>query len=756
MAGADNAARSLVDENEAHTNEPTTNNHRSFITEQRHHEVDDPCATPSWASASAASQSVGSSRGTHPSHSLVSGLEIDLEHEASSGLETRSQDLPEAASTYPLSETVFANVFWDMLRSSLGDGANDLGSTGLEMTNQSESTAMAALETSSPGICAPLLSVQDIERATPTLRSSRCVTPWELREVDEAPNMILSRMQRDIHALVRRIKPPEAPSKALADACLWLCQRFFFSHAHYPVKSEPLRHYASRPSMLMNLIAIGSLWNADERVYDHGRQLWLFTVRAASSRGTCLSLDDASVADLMSLLYVGHSYVLLSGDAMVHSLGRRAWISTHRMLEERLSVVPADPPSLDDLLAMSAESLDEAWHKWQREEESIRTTIGLCAYDSQQSLSMFRTPSPLTVLLQTRLPMPDELLAAASAQSWLTTYARFFPSFQRLCTPPCFGPLLLELHRCDNGLFRFEEHIERMAWPGIPLSEQILATLLEAIHVAWRLETDSNGKTSDFNSTSSLARSEDGPSCRTTVALRRWANLVKRVPKASSDKRFFLTERWHGIHLNMSFSGSRTVALLRSLPQRVRDSRPRYRGDADYPARTSIAAFRQELLPSRTVRQALYHAGCILARFTQLSRSASYPTYVVQGAFESAMFVVLCCLALQGMALSTSPFEIANLGSSSELEVLCSKHVAVGEEPCSTCGERQSSTPYGDRAASWINDGDVKQACFQGLALVENGHLILQLILDLLDSSKPKWCYALDCTDLLQSCQEHI
>ena len=712
---------------------------------------------------------------THPLHSIEGdpGSSSSAHDFLFGGLEH------EANIDNPFSEPVVANVFWEMLNASLAGGPPNEGLVTQDtmfdgewgrvrqhdwpLMNACSASAVSShwpagleLQPARSDAYSVPRNDQEGDYASQRPLDSRSVTPPEHRNAEEAPSLILKRMQRDIHSLARRIKPPAAPSKVRVESCLWLCRRFFAPHSYLPVHDKPLQHYLARPSMLINLIAIGSLWSPDQRVLERGRQLWLFTIRVASSRDARLANDDATIADLLSLLYIGQSYVLMSNDSTVSHLGRRAWISTYTMLEERKSLVNVGLPTVEQLTAMDAEEREKAWTAWQRDEEGVRATMGLCAYDSQQALSMFRTPSPLTVLMHTRLPLPDELLEAPSEDAWLASYVRLFPS--PLQHTPRFGALLSNLHKTSIDAMTPREMVDKLSWFGMAFSELTLSSLLEAIHVAWRLETDVNGRTSNFQKNSEGWYDETAQ-CGIMIALGNWARLwrycVGNVPP--SQGRHFLLERWHNIHLNLCFSSARVVSLLRLLPQREAGDIPRYRTDDSLESQASLETFRQYALSSSNIRQALFHAGAIFARFAHLGKSASFPVHVAKALFESAMVVALCCLVLRDMAPSQPPFELADPRQAAEVQVLCCNYKSKQRHTgCIVDVIHQQSSPLDVRMARWVKDGDTAQASFEGLSLAQKGHLVLQLMLDVLNSSNAKWCLSADCLGLLRSCLEEL
>lgn len=515
-----------------------------------------------------------------------------------------------------------------------------------------------------------------------------------------------------------------------------------------------LKQYQKRPSVLMNLIAIGSLWNATEGVSEEGKQLWLYTVRTVLSRGAHLSQNNASAIELWSLLYAGHSYVLMSDDHVVQHLGRRAWISSFPMLQDKVTIIRPTLPNPDHFLAVDTDERQKAWENWRRDEEKVRVTMGLYAYDSQQSLCMFQSPSSLSALKRTQLPLPDELLDAPTAESWMHAFARF-SSTSDTHNPPCFGPLLTVLHKDGSANDTPCEKLNKMAWTNSLLSAQTLLTLLEAIYIAWRLETDHNGKTSNFVDSVYPNNAARGPWCRTFTALANWANLRRYCMDRTSRTRtdfFFLTERWHNIQLNIDFPTSLTVSVLRKLSGREE------RKDSDFipyencdklESKDSLEAFYRFAGSSRRARKALYHSGAVFSRFLRMQRGDSYPSHVVQALVEAALFIGLCCIALRKSAPVTPYFELVAPQDSDVIQMPC---CCQEDEACPLVSVQQPLYSGRMEASTWIKYGDIRQACFEHLPLFKEGHMVLQLMLNTLSSSRLNWCFACDSILLLRSC----
>jgi hypothetical protein len=574
-----------------------------------------------------------------------------------------------------------------------------------------------------------------------------------------------AQMKNDLYNVMGHIEAPVEPETGLASSCFWLCRQHFLPHSSLTMSGNNKKGSEDVHALVMNLIAIGSLWHRNEMVQKWGADIWKFTLRVVWSRGMRNVQDEVTASALMTILLSGHSYVLMSSDPSVHQLGRRAWLYCHVLrdqcysknrfgqeeagtlnqsiddqLEHRLSL-----PEHRLLLRNDASLLQKTWHQWYELETRIRVAWDLCTYDSQQSTWLEMTPSlQADVVRQQTEPANEELYEAKTAKEWLKLYETNIPKRRDASS---ILNLLQKPFPCSTNF---------IVWTTSQLASY---NVIESIYSSWLMEKANISRTSEYWTDVSSSKTVDLDLIRTMHALANWRIIWSTdLEKRRIKDRYFLLIRWHCIHLSFCLLNVDINEYIReqtidvSIPNKDCLQIPKKK-------RASLdQKSMEDLFNSQRGRRALWHAGQISAKLALLSRGSTTPIHVAQAAFESTLLLVafsLVCKKGRQTRSSNKSFELIN--SDDKLDQF-DQWADVGLAGFLSLDAQESSNyeavlqDWGGKGVSsarrWIMEGDTSDALVADLSIGACS-MALENISRLLDEGRFCWCLAKDSKQLI-------
>lgn len=581
-----------------------------------------------------------------------------------------------------------------------------------------------------------------------------------------------SQMKSDLNSMMGHIEAPVEPERGLASSCFWLCRRHFLptSALTVPQRTSKVQHEGY--ALVMNLIAIGSLWHHSPLVKKWGSDIWSFTLRIVWSRGMRNVQDDATVSMLMSILLSGHSYVLRSSDPTVHSLGRRAWLFchllhdniTHRSLkhagdinggvEEDLEVVLNQTTYRAELRNTSS-LLNQAWNRWKQMERGIRVAWGIRIYDSQQAAWLDMTPA-LQADVSQKYPEPasERLLEAKTAQEWLNRYEVDIPKRRDLVS------IMKLLHR------PFPCTSQQINWSS---SQQADYNIIESIYSSWLLDNATLGKTSEYWNMAAQRLPQELGLLRSVHALANWRLFWGTANKKRQRvDTYCLLIRWHCVHMNIGTRDVDLVDYVREQTKHLSDKQSETSSEAlQIPRKQSnrVTTTAEEFYNSSRGRRTLWHAGRIAAEVSRLPRVTPTPLHVAQAAYESTLLLVAFALIAkqrqdtkQGKA-----FEILSSGGQQEDDNDDQSWMQLGlagyltsETDSYTTVDSSARTDWGNKdsndtstARLWIIQGETQEVTVSGLP-IEQCSMALRDVNRALEQSGLLWCLAADYQRLIE------
>jgi hypothetical protein len=577
-----------------------------------------------------------------------------------------------------------------------------------------------------------------------------------------------SQMKSDLNSMMGHIEAPIEPEKGLASSCFWLCRRHFLPTSVLTAPQRMSKVQDDGYALVMNLIAIGSLWHHNKVVRKWGTDIWSFTLRIVWSRGMRNVQDDATVSMLMSILLSGHSYVLRSSDPTVHSLGRRAWLFchllhdniTHRSLKHAGS--DAGGGVEEDLelflnqatyrveLRNNAPLLHQSWNRWKQMERGIRVAWGIRIYDSQQAAWLDMIPA-LQADVSQKYPEPasEKILEAKTAQDWLNKYEADIPKRRDLVS------VMKLLHR------PFPCSSQKIEWSS---SQQADYNIIESIYSSWLLDNTTLGKTSEYWNMAAQRLPQELGLLRSAHALANW-RLYRGVAikERHREDTYCLLIRWHCVHLNF---GLRDVDLVDYVREQTRhlsnkESEAVEAKEAlQVPRKQSqCTTTAEEFYCSARGRRTLWHAGHISAELSRLPRVTSTPLHVAQAAYESTLVLVAFALianqrqdSRQGRA-----FELLSGGQHEEddddqswIQLGLAGFLTSDTELYTVDSSAHTDWGNSDNSAArrWILEGETQDTTISSLS-IQQCSMALQDVNRALEQSRLLWCLAADYQQLI-------
>jgi hypothetical protein len=567
----------------------------------------------------------------------------------------------------------------------------------------------------------------------------------------EAAQMV-EQMKSDLHSVMKHIEAPIEPEKGLASSCFWLCRRHYLPAS---VLTAPQKHSKISDdgyALVMNLIAIGSLWHQKEVARKWGSDIWSFTLRVVWSRGMRNMQDDSTLSMLMAILLSGHSYVLMSSDPAVHRLGRRAWLFCHLLHDSNR---PGRGSGRDDgnsetddnldfrlrnadyraKLRSNASLLHHTWQRWRGYEGGIRVAWGICLYDSQQAAWLLTTPS-LQSDVNRRYPEPacESIFDAKTALQWLERYEKNPPKRRDL------DVLMQLLHR------PYPCSAEKIEWSS---SQQAHYNILECIYSSWQLDKATLGKTSEYWNMAARKNSPDLGLLRCAHALANWWHFWGAAQRTNRQEDIYcLLIRWHCIHLNLGLNEVDIVQYIRERTEHLSVGQEASEAALQVPVKASSMSV-EEFYRSSRGRRTLWHAAKISAELTKLPRSTSTPLHVAQAAYESTIVLVAFALVAKTRhdTRQGRPLELLDGGDDADDWVRIGLAGFLNQDSQMYIGDDSAQNDWGNLTDSsvrrWILEGETKDTLISGLPLYQCV-VALQDIVRSLEQSRFLWCLATD------------
>lgn len=573
-----------------------------------------------------------------------------------------------------------------------------------------------------------------------------------------------AQMKSDLHNLMGHIEAPIEPEKGLASSCLWLCRRHFLLSNVLTAPQRMSKVHDDGYALVINLIAIGSLWHHNPVARKWGFDIWSFTLRVVWSRGMRNVQDDTTVSMLMSILLSGHSYVLMSSDPAVHKLGRRAWLFCHLLHDNchhssKKSVVAGDilssnPSVEEDLefhlnqdkyraeLRNNSALLYHTWQKWKELEGSVRIAWGICLYDSQQAAWLDMIPSlQADVSRRYQEPASEKLLEAKTAQEWLSRYELETPERRDLAS------VMKLLHR------PFPCSSEKITWSS---SQQAHYNIIESIYSSWLLDKAILGKTSEYWNIVAQRLPQSLGLLRSTHALANW-RLFWHVESRNTKQEdtHCLLIRWHCVHLNFGVDDVDMVQYLREQTRHL--ARKDEATEALQIPRKHSRCSAEEFYLSPRGRRTLWHAGRICTELSRLPRVTCTPLHVAQAAYESTLLRIVFALiekqrqdTRQGKAFEL--LELQNdVGDDDNWNQLGLAGFMTSDMEAYTIDDSAHAdwgNLSGSAARRWIVEGETQDTTISGLSLHQCS-MALQDVNRALEQSRLLWCLAADYQNLI-------
>lgn len=241
---------------------------------------------------------------------------------------------------------------------------------------------------------------------------SGTVTPAEPREeVDEHYRQTMRR------SLQIRPLDTSLPSPDFINLCIRLY--FIRFHPKFPVIHVPTFQPSKKNSMLLlSICSIGSLITGTADGLSRGTHIWKILNKAILAKWERLvsQVTDDGLAVLQAAL-LGQTFALVSGDPKLLAAAE-AFHGTLISVARRSGMFQLshrEPPQLGS----SPNNSDVEWRAWAREEELIRTSLGLYIHDAELAHIYHHEPL-LRPSRRVSCAASDELFAARNPREWLS------------------------------------------------------------------------------------------------------------------------------------------------------------------------------------------------------------------------------------------------------------------------------------------------------------------------------------------------
>lgn len=462
--------------------------------------------------------------------------------------------------------------------------------------------------------------------------SRQAVSPWLPQDNAGRPREG-SEAVRNISQIIADVSTnaaSDAESTSLSPAFLDECLHLFFDQftPAFPVFHRPTFAYREwTHPLLLNAIALGSLFLHEERHVLQGEALWkLAHVAVATSWHSLIQHqapnDRCNGVQLVATAFLGQTYAMLSRNhklrmtsQIFHSLGffwaRECGMYTCRLELPRLAASD-----------FSNESLLVEWRQWAAEEVQLRVLLAHYILDSQLAHFISAPTSQRHTSNSLRIPCSDALFSAPTALEW-TEALRSEPM-----KPPTFRELFLLLYS--------DLHESSGLTPKLPslaikvVMEGLRSVVLEAAVV-------------------------DGPvlgapsAAATRHALGRIHHYLSSSQHLSNGHLTELLLRWHTICIDAT-SDSVTICqdlcFIHNIEQTV-FGRRKTEGD-----RIHTGTWAR----SPQARKALIHAGAIYENLDHLPFSHTHSIHIPMSIFAAA--IIYCAFLLGGVTTIAVPTEV--------------------------------------------------------------------------------------------------
>ncbi|UZJ55720.1 hypothetical protein CBS101457_005040 [Exobasidium rhododendri] len=558
------------------------------------------------------------------------------------------------------------------------------------------------------------------------------------------------------------------------------------------------------------MIALGSLWQSSVQDVEKGAEMWRFVLGTNWCNGWRMVDSNEATAYTMSLLYTGHSYTMMTNSRQIHQIGRAAWSYAHSFAIDPAwqigSLISSSPfhsfqeLTWDALQSKTKSQLLTTWHNWHRDEEKLRVALSLAILDAQQRRFFPRQSSFQTLILRSPECASESAFQASTVSEWkdsirkATIPRRALGDLMRRLFTPYRPDVDQEDEERDHGAF---------------IGQLSMSALLEGISNAGQLESQNEGQVSGLWEGSQqdeelVTKREIEMNKRTLHALANWATwwlngslpiAIDRTLTSLPQDTLGLEMRWHAIHMEMF---ARNIDVLEPLTElcRTRSSFPKYRITSDI---TLTKCFRGDLkqwLSTPLGRRAMVHAGRLIACFVQTtSHLKSLAIGVAQGVFDAV--VLLTCLVIEESATQNDgvgeardsrhtrhtsielvpPYRRScrhwtqlgyaglaeQIGSQDPLSTSAITQDWVQDQASSTvhhphgteCPDARTSDCEAMRSTRhWIQHGQMEDARIMGTS-ARQALPTMQKVVKLVHAADLKWCYARDCTDILEQALQH-
>lgn len=240
-------------------------------------------------------------------------------------------------------------------------------------------------------------------------------------------NMALSQIYKLIDDLSRRLNS-EVHHSGFTSPFLDVCLNEFFKRVSpsFPVIHEQtFTLQKSIPPLLLNMVALGSLFVCEKGALEKGEMLWrLGHTAVATSWQTLIEIrgpwDAYDGVQLVLTALLGQTYALLSSNANIrttasvfHGLGFY-WARTSGMYTVR-EVLPENLPTQH----MSDQEKNNAWRSWAAIEVQRRAILGHYILDGLISQASGSPASARHLINSIGTACSDEAFAAATADKWI-------------------------------------------------------------------------------------------------------------------------------------------------------------------------------------------------------------------------------------------------------------------------------------------------------------------------------------------------
>jgi hypothetical protein len=474
-------------------------------------------------------------------------------------------------------------------------------------------------------------------------------------------------MKSNLRSFMHQMQPPKrGPSTSMTEQCIWACQRHFLATSPFMPAQSIMSRCSQRPGLLMNLIALGSLWQASTQDVEKGAEMWHFVLGTNWCNGWRMVDTAEATAYTMLLLFTGHSYTMMTSNAHIHQMGRAAWQYAHSFALDSAWQAPFhDCRDVDYVLLqiMSKNELATTFRIWQGDEEKLRVALCLAILDSQQS-RMFSNQSQFQALIM-RSPesAPEELFQSPNPLDWRKTLDSMGGKVSRRW----LGDLMKQLfkaHILPTSVSSYND-LDYSDMNMIPIQQLSMSTLLEGISNACQLEARDDSRTSGLwdsnciNENVEARKRIQGTDQKALHALANWATwwlngsrptvqYLSSLPPAQDTHG--LEIRWHAVHLAIF---SRNVNVLEPLSKlrKVQSTFPMYRFATQETGRLPLVWLR--------VCWMLWYSWFVSQSRVQLLADKGEPSFLV---------------LLQSSLTLSLPITPVNTGCSSGMRVCKSRH----------------------------------------------------------------------------------